>query len=70
MPKISHEPTITHGVTHCWVASDPWALWGHERKPNIQAQTITQAKVPITHEDEKIALVLALAGVFTIWNIF
>ena len=25
---------------------------------------------PITHEDEKIALVLALVGGFTIWNIF
>ena len=24
----------------------------------------------ITHNDEKIALVLALAGVFAIWNIF
>ena len=30
----------------------------------------TQAKKPTTHEDEKIALVLALAGGFTIWNIF
>ena len=25
---------------------------------------------PITHEDEKIAMVLALVGGFTIWNIF
>ena len=30
----------------------------------------TQAKKPTTHEDEKIALVLALVGGFTIWNIF
>ena len=29
----------------------------------------TQAKKP-THEDEKIALALFLAGGFTIWNIF
>ena len=29
-----------------------------------------QAKKPTTHEDEKIALVLFLAGGFTIWNIF
>ena len=41
MPKISHQPTITHEL----------------------------AKKP-THEDEKIALVLALAGGFAIWNIF
>ena len=60
MAKISHEPTITHGVVH------HRALRVHEQKPNIQAQTITQAKIPTTHEDEKIALVLALAGVFTI----
>ena len=30
----------------------------------------TQAKKPNTHDDEKIALVLFLAGGFTIWNIF
>ena len=30
----------------------------------------TQAKKPTTHEDEKIALVLLLAGGFTIFNIF
>ena len=30
----------------------------------------TQAKQPTTHEDEKVALVLALVGGFTIWNIF
>ena len=59
MPKISHQSTITH----------------HElaKEPNItQAQkpTITHhelAKEP-THEDEKIVLVLALAGGFAIWN--
>ena len=31
----------------------------------------TQAKKPnISHEDEKIALVLTLAGGFVMWNIF
>ena len=35
-----------------------------------QSQVPTYAKKPTTHEDEKIALVLALAGGFTIWNIF
>ena len=73
MPKISHQSTITHGVAH-----RPWALRAHhelERKPNrTQAQkpTITHhelAKEP-THEDEKIVLVLALAGGFAIWNVF
>ena len=59
--KISHQSTITHHEL--------------EKKPNItQAQkpTITHhelAKKP-THEDEKIALLLALAGGFAIWNIF
>ena len=54
MPKISHQSTTTHHEL--------------EKKPNItQAQkpTITHhelAKEP-THEDEKIVLVLALAGV-------
>ena len=56
-PKISHQSTITHHEL--------------EKKPNItQAQkpTITHhelAKEP-THEDEKIVLVLALAGGFAI----
>ena len=59
-PKISHQSTITHREL--------------EKKPNI-----TQAQKPaITHElaekptnvDEKIPLLLALAGGFAIWNIF
>ena len=59
-PKISHQSTITHHEL--------------EKKPNItQAQkpTITHelAKKP-THEDEKIALLLALACGFAMWNIF
>ena len=33
-------------------------------------QAPTQAKKPTTHEDEKIALVLALTGGFNRWNIF
>ena len=73
MPKISHQSTITHGV-----AQRPRALRAHHelaKEPNItQAQkpTITHhelAKEP-THEDEKIVLVLALAGGFAIWNVF
>ena len=61
MPKITHQSTITHHEL--------------EKKPNItQAQkpTITHhelAKEP-THEDEKIVLVLSLAGGFAIWNVF
>ena len=60
-PKITHQSTITHHEL--------------EKKPNItQAQkpTITHhelAKEP-THENEKIVLVLALAGGFAIWNVF
>ena len=60
-PKITRQSTITHHEL--------------EKKPNItQAQkpTITDhesAKEP-THEDEKIMLVLALAGGFAIWNVF
>ena len=60
-PKISHQSTGTHHEL--------------EKKPNItQAQkpTITHhelAKEPI-YEDEKIVLVLALAGGFAIWNVF
>ena len=60
-PKITHQSTITHHEL--------------EKKPNItQAQkpTITHhelAKEP-THEDEKIVLLLALAGGFATWNVF
>ena len=59
-PKISHQSTITH--------------YESAKEPNItQAQkpAITHhelAKEP-THEDEKIVLVLALAGGFAIWNV-
>ena len=61
MLKISHQSTITHHEL--------------EKKPNkikTQKPTITHhelAKEP-THEDEKIVLVLALAGGFAIWNVF
>ena len=60
-PKITHQSTINRHEL--------------EKKPNItQAQkpTITHhelAKEP-TNEDEKIVLVLALAGGFAIWNVF
>ena len=71
-PKVSHQSTITHGV-----AERPRALRAHAQKPNI-THVLTQAQKPThtydlantTHEDEKIALVLALVGGFTIWNIF
>ena len=36
--------------------------------PNISHKN--QGPKTTTHNDEKIALVLALAGSFTIWNIF
>ena len=64
---VLEEPVIpvpkghpSHGVT-----ARPWALQAHKA---IAKQT--QVKKPTTHKDEKIALVLALAGGFTIWNIF
>ena len=60
-PKISHQSTITDHEL--------------EKKLNIteaQKPTITHhelAKFP-THDDEKIAFVLFMAGGFAIWNIF
>ena len=51
---------LSHGV-----AERPWAHRAHK-----VAAKQTQAKKPTTHEDEKIALVLFLAGGFAIWNIF
>ena len=61
MPKITHQSTITHHEL--------------EKEPNItQAQkpTITHHELAkeLTHEDEKIVLVLALAGGFAIWMFF
>ena len=41
---------------------------GHQSHKAVAKQT--QAKKPTTCEDEKIALVLFLAGGFTIWSIF
>ena len=60
MPKITHQSTITHHEL--------------EKKPNItQAQkpTITHHELTNepTNDDEKIVLVLALAGGFAIWNV-
>ena len=51
----THTPTITHGV-----AERPQA---HRAHKNQEPKTIT-------HNDEKIALVLALASGFAIWNMF
>ena len=43
-------------------------------EPSIKSYKVvanqTQAKKPTTHKDEKIALVLFLAGGFAIWDIF
>ena len=52
---LTHAPTITYGV-----AARPQA---HRAHRNQEPQTIT-------HNDEKIALVLSLASGFAIWNIF
>ena len=72
MPKISHEPTITHelakkpNITHVLTqAQKPTPQSGAPEGPH----TYELAKKP-THEDEKIVLVLALAGGFEMWNIF
>ena len=63
MPKISHQSTHAHKLA---------------KKPNI-THVLTQAQKSThtyelakkqTHEDEKIVLLLALAGGFAIWNIF
>ena len=56
--KISHEPTVTHEL-----AKEPsiTCVLTQAQKPT---HTYESAKKP-THEDEEIALVLALAGVFT-----
>ena len=62
--KTSLEPAKAMG-SH----SNPIAL-----EPSIKSYKVlakqTQAKKPTTHEDEKIALVLFLAGGFAIWNFF
>ena len=52
---LLHAPNISLGVVQ-----GPWGLRAH--KP--------QEPKTITHNDKKIALVLALAGGFAIWNIF
>ena len=41
-----------------------------EPTTTTHAPAISQEPKTITHSDEKIALVLALAGGFAIWNIF
>ena len=71
-PKISHEPTITHelakkpNITHVLTQAQKPTPWS---RASEGPHTYELAKKPI-HEDEKIALVLALAGGFAIWNIF
>ena len=59
------EPVILMGPGSC---SDPMPK-GHLSHTVVAQQT--QAKKPsISHEEEKIALILSIAGGFTIWNIF
>ena len=72
MPKISHEPTITHeltkkpNITHVLTqAQKPTLQSGAPARPHSHES----AKKP-THEDEKIGLALFLTGGFVIWNIF
>ena len=52
---LSDVPNISYGVAQ--------RLWGRRaHKP--------QEPQPITHNEEKVALVLFIAGGFAIWNIF
>ena len=46
----------------------PWTPPRRSQTPAISQKN--QEPKTITHNDEKIALVLALAGGFAIWNIF
>ena len=53
--SLARKPNFSHGVTY-----QPQACRAHKK----------QEPQPITHNDEKVTLVLFLAGGFTIWNIF
>ena len=69
---IALEPSIKSFKA---IAQPPPRPWGPDTWSAVQplGRTLsapTKAKKPTTHEDEKIALVLALAGGFAIWNIF
>ena len=52
---LSHAPNISHGVT---------------QRPRGRRAHKPQEPQPITHNEEKVALVLFIAGGFVIWNIF
>ena len=53
--SLAQKPNFSHGV-----AQQPWACRAHKKQePQL-----------ITHNIEKVALVLFLAGGFTVWNIF
>ena len=52
---LSHMPNISHGVM---------------QRPRCRRAHKPQEPQPINHNDEKVALVLALAGGFAMWNIF
>ena len=60
-PKISHQSTITHHE----LAKEPNIT--QAQKPSITHHELAKEPTP---EDEKIVLVLALAGGFAIWNVF
>ena len=51
---LSHVPNISHGV----------------QRPQAHRAHKPQEAQPITHNEEKVALVLFIAGGFAIWNIF
>ena len=58
----------SHKVTQTAANSNDALLPCRSHAPNISHKP--QEPMTITHNDEKIALVLFLAGGFTIWNIF
>ena len=74
-PASREEPVISMGPVDPGLQRSLWdpTSWSDPMPKVTSHKAIaqqTQAKKQTTHQDEKIALVLFLAGGFTIWNFF
>ena len=64
----SHKDSKTNSLKPTTTESHSTTTQGLTHAPNITHKN--QEPKTITHNDEKIALVLALASGFAIWNVF
>ena len=70
MPKISHKVVEQPTIIHSHKLSQPTITHAHKLSQPTITHTHKLSQPTIPHEDEKIALILFLTGIFVIWYAF